>query len=313
MTVSVLSAVFPLQIWFHCLSRCLGCVCIFMYTLSFLINDGDYLSNLNEPISAHIALTPGCQWLARRYWLIWIRQVITIIYKKICIQYILKHFFTGNRDTNTHTVAGLVNGVLHFWNALIELQKKIIRYTNRAEYQWWSCDTMRITIQGSRYDAYHDTGFTIRCVSRYRVHDTMRITIQGSRYDAYHDTGFTIHDTILSDWVGAKAEYQWWSCNTICITIQNSQYDTVRLGRCNCTSELGILFWHKNKHTLLTTEYIVSNTGSHHSDAVLHHTHAKDWQSSQWHSIVPKLKALLNRVFILILKVYNIKQKGYNS
>ena len=83
-------------------------------------------------------------------------------------------------------------------------------------------------------------------------------------YDTHHDTGFTIHDTI------------------------------VRLGQCSCTSELGVweivlihfitcynFYFDKDKHTLLTTEYIVRNTDSHHSDTVLHHTSAKYF--AVWH------------------------------
>ena len=50
----------------------------------------------------------------------------------------------------------------------------------RGGYRQQPRDTIRIPIQGSRYDTCRDT-----CASRYMGHDTIRIAIHGLQYNTY--------------------------------------------------------------------------------------------------------------------------------
>lgn len=56
---------------------------------------------------------------------------------------------------------------------------------------------IQITIQRWGYDSNHDSGFTIRFDSQFRVHDTIRIMVRfksrfKSRYDSNHNSEFTM-------------------------------------------------------------------------------------------------------------------------
>ena len=50
---------------------------------------------------------------------------------------------------------------------------------------------IRIMIQRSQYDTYHNTEITIRYII-YKGHNMIHITIQRSQYDTYHDTEVTM-------------------------------------------------------------------------------------------------------------------------
>ena len=63
------------------------------------------------------------------------------------------------------------------------LAPKMINYWSpaaRGGYRQQPRDTIRIPIQGSRYDTYRDTH-----ASRYMGHDTIRIAIHGLQYNTY--------------------------------------------------------------------------------------------------------------------------------
>ncbi len=141
---------------------------------------------------------------------------------KICVSYHITSMYYLNYD----------HIGLEYKLVLCIASKVTMRYVS----QYRCHDMIRITIQMSRYDTYHDTAVTIWYVSRYSCHDMIRITIQMSRYDTYHDTDVTIwyasrytcHDMIR---ITIQMVTIWYASRYRChdmirITIQMSRYDT---------------------------------------------------------------------------------------